>query len=541
MHESIGRGWPESLSLAVGGAVVIALLGLLLLTRAMTQSVTAEESLHVAAAATLAEHGQLPVRDYPFVETPAMAALLAPLFAVASDRLLPARLLSVAAATIVGLLLLQLGSRRLDGVSVLARLAWGVGSVALLATCPFYWSHVGRALPMDPAAAAAVGAVLCALAACRTARRPVAVAWSIGAGLLAGAAAVLQLAYVPLLALPPALALTPAMAPRRRVVVLLAAAAAAAAPLVPVAMLYRGKAELLQQVLRDWPMLAAAVGAPASRPIWSAPAIGAVVTDLIVQPMTLVLLMACVGLVGLAGWCIVRHPRRPATDVFELVLVVAATAAVAAMVLGVRGTSASRLLAALPLAVVTCVLAASYARHWGGDRARLVASTIFVGSTLALLVPGLQVWVSTLSGFDRSATAIARHHAAAQTLQRTVLAGHVLTFEPLLPIEAGLDVYPTLICGETTWQLARSMRPDQRQRLNLVTPAQLEAMVRIHRPSAVLVSPRPSRSESPLVSYARHHQFEPHTLPTGQALWAPAAPPPQTGWILPQAGVTLSR
>lgn len=101
--------------------------------------------------------------------------------------------------------------------------------------------------------------------------------------------------------------------------------------------------------------------------------------------------------------------------------------------------------------------------------------------------------------------------------------GKILTLAPIFPIEAELQIYPELATGPFAWRTAPLLTPAERQRYQMIGPAELEQLLAGEPPAAVLTGANPALEQA-LVDYARGHNYEYHPLNDDLSLWVNPAP-----------------
>ena len=99
-------------------------------------------------------------------------------------------------------------------------------------------------------------------------------------------------------------------------------------------------------------------------------------------------------------------------------------------------------------------------------------------------------------------------HADARALRAALPHGRILTLSPILPLEAGLDIYPAFVTGPFAWRVAPFVERSRRGRLGIVAAEDLESRLADAAPDGILVG-REERWEEPLVEYARSHHYVP--------------------------------
>lgn len=113
-------------------------------------------------------------------------------------------------------------------------------------------------------------------------------------------------------------------------------------------------------------------------------------------------------------------------------------------------------------------------------------------------------------------------HERAQLLRTHVQTGRVLTLAPAWPIEAGLSTYPEFASGPFAWRSAHLVPGEQRARLDLVAPADLERFLAAHPPAAILTGYEDKELEKLFIEYARRHGYRPVRLERKRDIWLPA-------------------
>ncbi|MGL4651050.1 MAG: hypothetical protein ACRC1H_16695, partial [Caldilineaceae bacterium] len=193
---------PRAIHVALVVAVVVAAT-LLLFALAMRRGLNHDEHQFVAGATLLARDGLQPYRDFAWFHMPTLLYLNAALFRQADHLLLAARLLQVASA---GVLLLMLAfAAPASGVTqprwtAGGRLVAGALVVLLLITSAAFLHAAGRAWNHDLPIALAVGATLAQIRGLNRAQAGGrAWPWSLLAGLLLGLAAGTRLTFAPLM------------------------------------------------------------------------------------------------------------------------------------------------------------------------------------------------------------------------------------------------------------------------------------------------------------------------------------------------------
>jgi hypothetical protein len=97
--------------------------------------------------------------------------------------------------------------------------------------------------------------------------------------------------------------------------------------------------------------------------------------------------------------------------------------------------------------------------------------------------------------------------------------GRVLTLAPILPLEAGLEVYPVFIVGPFSWRTAQFLSPERRRQYGVISPDDLELYLQDSPPAAILTGPElnyesfsrfsTDNLESAFSDYALRHGYQP--------------------------------
>lgn len=112
-----------------------------------------------------------------------------------------------------------------------------------------------------------------------------------------------------------------------------------------------------------------------------------------------------------------------------------------------------------------------------------------------------------------------RIHDEAATIRAHVPSGKVLTLGPILPLEAGLEIYPAFATGPFAWRGASLIDPARRQRLGFIGPDDLSALLAADPPAAVLTGFERKELERPLFDYAQKENLRPIPLKRPRILW----------------------
>jgi len=97
--------------------------------------------------------------------------------------------------------------------------------------------------------------------------------------------------------------------------------------------------------------------------------------------------------------------------------------------------------------------------------------------------------------------------------------GKVLTLAPIYPLEGGLDIYPEFSSGPFAWRTAPLLDAADRARYKIVSPADLDELLRHDPPVGIIVGAEPIQMEYPLVQYAMQHNYLPLPMSSGLTAW----------------------
>jgi hypothetical protein len=132
---------------------------------------------------------------------------------------------------------------------------------------------------------------------------------------------------------------------------------------------------------------------------------------------------------------------------------------------------------------------------------------------------GASVFAPALELPRRKEWSITRIQRDAAKLRTAVPSGKVLTLAPILPIEAGLSIYPQLATGRFGWKFAHLVPQPRREKLHLTAEEDLEAVVRAELPAAVLTGLEDAKLEKSIRRYAERNGYLPESLNDKVTLW----------------------
>ena len=97
-----------------------------------------------------------------------------------------------------------------------------------------------------------------------------------------------------------------------------------------------------------------------------------------------------------------------------------------------------------------------------------------------------------------------RTHAIGVQIARVCDRGYVLTLAPIYPLEGGAKIYAQFASGPFAWRIAPFVAEAEEEQLKMPDADDLDALIRDHPPSAVLLSSE-DQLDIPLRGYARRN------------------------------------
>jgi len=125
-------------------------------------------------------------------------------------------------------------------------------------------------------------------------------------------------------------------------------------------------------------------------------------------------------------------------------------------------------------------------------------------------------------------------HELAMSLKEHAANGRILTLQPMIPMEAGYDVYPFTATGPFSWRTSLLLTPQRRMEYDVTSPQELPALLTKYPPEAILVNFEAPNAgferqdlgglEIPFSDYAKAHGYKavalsPPFWPRGLTLW----------------------
>jgi len=115
-------------------------------------------------------------------------------------------------------------------------------------------------------------------------------------------------------------------------------------------------------------------------------------------------------------------------------------------------------------------------------------------------------------------------HTTGSALRAQLPKGRVLTLAPLVPLEAGLEIYPEFATGSFGWRTASFLTTDERRRNGFVSESDLPALLAAQPPDGILVNYYDESLEAPLLAFAQKNGYRRIKLPGKKFLWVRPAP-----------------
>ena len=170
----------------------------------------------------------------------------------------------------------------------------------------------------------------------------------------------------------------------------------------------------------------------------------------------------------------------------------------------------------------------------GRRNSKRLLTTAFLLAAAVISIVGLSSYSYPRRLAHRSGSVTeALDRLASQTRVR-VGSGKVLTLAPIIPLEAGLDIYPELVTGPFALRTAHLLDPVDRARFKMVSATDLEVLLRPAPPSAILVGETDNEDpliqfakrhdDEPLVQYAKRHDYVPLPISNSVTAWVPREP-----------------
>lgn len=460
--------------------LTILFIFLLNFSKAMTQGLNHDEHQFVASGKLLSEHFLLPYKDYPYFHMPNLVLVYGLLFKATDYLLLGARLFSVVCGTLTVAVVIYLALGALSEKRTTGRLLTGLGAGALLMTNSLFDIASGLAWNHDlPTLLTLVAFMLCSRAFNK--RKPC--LYLAIAGLAIGFAAGVRLTYAPVvIPIVAVVLLDPSLTDHRSRVksalylalgIFVGLAPAIAAVGIASEAFVFGNFEY-----RLLDILLLLKGAHYSS-IGFFGKLSFAVTEVLFVPNNFILFFAWI----LAIVSVTAFEREASRAAFELRLLFLLP------IFLLIGSFAPTPLwyhyfyAPTPFMILGVVYGLALHKgqtfQWAWKLfAAVVVASVFFGDPdyrhLSKIYMTKQ-WLPILV------------HSLGEEIKSIAGDGKVLTFAPILPLEAGLKVYPELVVGPFAYRTAEFVPKDKRARLHIAGREDLPELLKTVPPQAVLL------------------------------------------------------
>ena len=128
---------------------------------------------------------------------------------------------------------------------------------------------------------------------------------------------------------------------------------------------------------------------------------------------------------------------------------------------------------------------------------------------ISLLSAGVRYWEGAQVAFSPAEWEPLKVHARGERLVQWAGGQRVLTLAPILALEGGAAVYPELVSGPLGFRVASLMTAEERARMGLMGPQELETLFAAAPPRSVLTGVHDSDSaeEAPLIALAEANGY----------------------------------
>lgn len=495
--------------IGLGAILVLAAVLLLVLGVNMRRGLNHDEHQFVASGALIAGDGLLPYRDFPYFHVPALSFIYALLFRTTDYLLLAARGFSVLSSWLMLGLLMGVALVWPRQLSLGMRLATGSAIVLALISTPSFIFTSGRAWNHD------FPVLLTLAAACLQGywlKRGGSPFWLLLSGCLIGLAAASRSSFA-LAAVPFVLAVFFVHSWRTRrawaaiglfvggaVIGFLPALYAFA--LAPEQFIFGNLtyAQLNTQYYAQVDPVNVALAQKLAR----------TVAQFATQPGNLLLTL----LVALELWRVRASLRvRTAPELIFLLSVLPF------LLLGAWAPTPIQpqyLYPLFPLLALIFLAALAY------DARPRVAVWAAAGVAVISLILALPRYVEGAAiVFDPAEWYPLKVHARGELLADLAAGQRVLTLAPIFALEGKAQIYPEFVTGPLGWRVAPLLSLADRQRVGLVSLAELDADLAAQAPRGIFtgVHDDDASAEQPLLDFAQAKHYVPVTLPEQGVLW----------------------
>ena len=486
----------------------------------MNRDLDPDEHQFVAPPALLVQWHLRPYVDYPYFHMPDLVLIYAGLTGWTSWKLLAARTISAVCGSATIALLFASGWSWLAGLPVRARWILAGGVCVIFASSRLFTYTSGWAWNHDSAVLAALGAVLLHVRGMRRGS----VELILLAGFFAGLAMGIRLSFA-LMPVPLAVSLIVGESPlprRSRWLALLGAIVMAGAALLPAVYLAAASPERFWFGNLGYPHLSTAYyGSWNKHGMTLVGKIGQSLQKFFSDPGDAVLAVGFLAALW-AGWRGRRGWTAERRHGFALLLGV-----LAALWVGVMGPTPIQPqynYMLLPFMVLVTFLAMG-ARAWEPRQLRALgritggaAAVCGVFALIAWYGPAL-VHLPTPGKWKP----VMQHRVAMWVRSQTGAGARVLSIDPMIPLEAGLGVYPQYATGRFVLLVTPFEPAPERAKFGMVGRAELAGLLAAEPPDAVLVhleKKAGDQVDQPFIDYAAGHGFGAVRSPDGEyELW----------------------
>jgi hypothetical protein len=113
-------------------------------------------------------------------------------------------------------------------------------------------------------------------------------------------------------------------------------------------------------------------------------------------------------------------------------------------------------------------------------------------------------------------------HDFGDEIKQFVPKGRILTLSPMIPLEAGYDIYPFTITGPFSWRTSLLLTPQRRMLYGVISPEELSGLLKQDPPDGILtgfetpnagfIRNDPGTLETPFINYAIDNKYKPISL-----------------------------
>ena len=113
-------------------------------------------------------------------------------------------------------------------------------------------------------------------------------------------------------------------------------------------------------------------------------------------------------------------------------------------------------------------------------------------------------------------------HDFGEEIKQYVPKGRILTLIPMIPLEAGYDIYPFTASGPFIWRTSLLLTSQRRTKYGVISPEELPAILKQDPPDGILtgfedpnagfIRNDPGTLETPFVNYAKENDYTPISL-----------------------------